>query len=1140
MASNYKKIRDDKTKEYGTKVGKYGRIIADLYSDRSHFILEILQNAEDALKDRGPSWRGSRAISFRLTKNELRASHFGRPFNEADVRGICEIGESIKAKDLTAIGRFGIGFKSVNAVTERPEIHSGPEDFAIEDFVLPLTSPYLKRDPEETIVILPLNPGVESAQDDIAERLEGLGTSSLLFLHQIEEVQWRLSSGRNGHYLRESKSKDKDIRQVTVIGEMPGQKDIGTDWLVFSRQVSDDKGRHAGYVEIAFYVDPDKLSIRRTLNSPLVVFFPTVLETHLGFLMQGPYRTTPSRDNIPLDDSWNQHLIRETAILLPQVLRWLRDQNLLTTEVLRCLPLSRRLFGASADPSHFLLSRSGMVPTRQTRMLAPLFDATQQALAKEPLLPRLNGGYISAENALLGRTEGIRELFSIDQLSALYESSRKLAWLSSDITQDRTPEIRNYVMNELGVEEVDPESILRKLSDRFLEAQSDSWVLKLYEFLCDQRALVRMLTGQNRHERLTTPLIRLSDGRHVRLGQLEAFLPSEGDTDFPTISPAVCRTPGALSFLRALGLREPDLVDDVVRNILPKYQEKRRKVSDAEYESDMARILRAFDTDSNTQREKLVSELRRSMFVKSMSPGTSEKYRSKPDRVYLATDQVKELFEGVDDVRIVDDSYTCLRGEKIQELLKKSGATSCLKPVIFEPDISWEVRRRMRRGEGSTRSERVVDWTLMGLDGLLKQLQPLSQELRRQKASLLWEALIELVRQQGTRPFWGTYEWHYYNWRRHRFTASFIEQLNETPWVPDEDGNLQRPCSVLFDNLGWQVDRDLLSHICFKQPTPPVDETLARAAGVDPECIEILRTNGVTPEVLRGLLRLKDGPVERDVTPVRSESEAHRDGAMRFNNTKSENAGLLESTNEGDSASPPENSTPTKPDEPVEPFAKVFFGVGADTPYIDSDQPTTFPEGGPLTEASAKRHTRQSVQFGRSGAHRRKAVKLWEPTEAAAMLAEEFKAMVHGDYGRRCQICGTTFRMWNGGLQTFVVHVVDPKNDFRTNHLGDLMGLCGQHFALVRYGEWTWLNPKTGKKFEASEGRGAWENWRNFVLNAKGTDAEETDEDGNNYIGLPIRFWNIYKEWNARPDLVNAIVRYNVPHWKYLCELIKT
>ena len=43
--------------------------------------------------------------------------------------GYVKIGESAKADDLTAIGRFGIGFKSVYAITDRPEIHSGPEDF---------------------------------------------------------------------------------------------------------------------------------------------------------------------------------------------------------------------------------------------------------------------------------------------------------------------------------------------------------------------------------------------------------------------------------------------------------------------------------------------------------------------------------------------------------------------------------------------------------------------------------------------------------------------------------------------------------------------------------------------------------------------------------------------------------------------------------------------------------------------------------------------------------------------------------------------------------------------------------------------------------------------------------------------------
>ena len=91
MALDYRKIRKDKEQEYGTKVGNYGRLLANLYSDRAHFIFELLQNAEDALRDRGEEWAGPRAVSFNLTKNHLRFNHFGRPFEEADVRGICEI-----------------------------------------------------------------------------------------------------------------------------------------------------------------------------------------------------------------------------------------------------------------------------------------------------------------------------------------------------------------------------------------------------------------------------------------------------------------------------------------------------------------------------------------------------------------------------------------------------------------------------------------------------------------------------------------------------------------------------------------------------------------------------------------------------------------------------------------------------------------------------------------------------------------------------------------------------------------------------------------------------------------------------------------------------------------------------------------
>ena len=345
MALDYRKIRKDKEQEYGTKVGNYGRLLANLYSDRVHFLFELLQNAEDALRERGSEWQGPRAVSFNLTKNELRFNHFGRPFNEADVRGICEIGESAKADDLTAIGRFGIGFKSVYAITDRPEIHSGPEDFAIENYVLPVAVPTIERGVDDTVFLLPLKSNGESTYDDIATGLIGLGASSLLFLRQIDEVQWHIDDGRSGHYLRESKPLDEDIRRITVVGQMFGQQDVSSEWLVFSRSVTRGEGSPTGHVEIAFFLDSDKQNIQPVSDSRLVVFFPTTLETHLGFLMQGPYQTTPSRDNVPLHAPWNKHLVEETSILLLQALRWLRDKGDLNTDVLRCLPLNCSVSG---------------------------------------------------------------------------------------------------------------------------------------------------------------------------------------------------------------------------------------------------------------------------------------------------------------------------------------------------------------------------------------------------------------------------------------------------------------------------------------------------------------------------------------------------------------------------------------------------------------------------------------------------------------------------------------------------------------------------------------------------------------------------------------------------------------------------
>ena len=65
----YKQISDANRIKYGTEAEKILQIIINQYSDRTHFIYEILQNAEDA---------GATRIQFHLQKEKRRSVNNGR------------------------------------------------------------------------------------------------------------------------------------------------------------------------------------------------------------------------------------------------------------------------------------------------------------------------------------------------------------------------------------------------------------------------------------------------------------------------------------------------------------------------------------------------------------------------------------------------------------------------------------------------------------------------------------------------------------------------------------------------------------------------------------------------------------------------------------------------------------------------------------------------------------------------------------------------------------------------------------------------------------------------------------------------------------------------------------------------------
>ena len=630
MPAHYERIRDENVARYGWDTAVLD-LLGHLYSERTHFIFELIQNAEDA---------GATALAFELFDDRLEVRHDGRPFTEADVRGVSGVGQSGKSGDLTTIGQFGIGFKSVYAYTKTPRVHSGAEHFRIDHYVRPSAVDPVDGDSPETRFVFPFDLDTvpaATAVREIAAALDRIEPETLLFLRNITRLRAQ-GIGLTRTVIerrtqpRAPASQARAGRHVTLTRSQGG-RDRAEDWLVWDRPL-DDLGHAGQRVELAFRADTTQRQPRLLARdrSPLVVFFPTEKETFLGFLIQGPYRTTPARDNVPGDDPANQALVRETAVLLADVLRDLRDAGLLTVEVLAALPL---------DPARF----------PPGSMLAPLFGAVRTALTEENLIPAAGGGYAAARNLKLASTGGVRELLAPGQLGALFQADLPLAFAQLPRDGDQLARLRHYLREEIGVGEVTPADLLARATRGFLEAQPDEWIVRFYGFLHAEPDLWRepRLPGDPPGPARSRPVIRLEDGRQAEpfdaQGRPAAYLPADyqpgpAGTGFPTVRRAVAEAPAARAFLEALGFTEPDIVSEVLEIILPRYARLAGAADDgpggggldedspggysldgvaaldrAQHAADLDLIIRAMDEADPGRHSRLLDQLRETAFL---------------------------------------------------------------------------------------------------------------------------------------------------------------------------------------------------------------------------------------------------------------------------------------------------------------------------------------------------------------------------------------------------------------------------------------------------------------------------------------------------------------------------------------------
>jgi len=700
----------------------------------------------------------------------------------------------------------------------------------IEDFVVPAIV-----DNDEkingTLIRLPFNHRKRS-QEEIFEltskRLENLGLKTMLFLKNIEEIQWRTPS-KNGHYLKEIRQINSRVRRVIVISSTTNE-----EYLVIERLIKIE-GKNLK-VEVAYKLGKDRSGkeiIIPEIDSKLVVYFPTEKVTYLNFIIQGPYRTTPNRENIPLEDEQNRVVLEETANLIAESLLIIKELGYLDVNFLNVLPIK-------------------VEDKEKGKIYSVVYDKAKEKLSNDELLPTHDNKYAKASDALLARGKELTEFLDDEDICLLFN---KRYWLDANITQDRTPELRDYLLKELNILEVDFESFARRITKEFLETKSDKWMINFYIKLLDQQTLWTDRPYRKGILR-TKPIIRLENGEHIapydENGKIQVYLPEETKSKYKTVKFTLTKDENALKFLKELGLRKPDLFAEVREFIIPKYKKENPRKDD-EYFDDFRKLLRAYKKLSKDEREEFIEDLSNIAFIDALRSDSEESVLKKPSEVYFKDKDLVEYFDGYSVYFVSNELFREFNEEELKEFLKELGVEDKPRRIEIPGNLTLEEKRRLRGDIQHTGDVHQKDYEYEGLQNFMEQMTIV-------KSYLLWRLLLRNIKNLSSKEarnfFKGEYKWwRYQDYYTKSFEAKFLKTLKKHAWLIDKDNNFRKPSEITFSELSNAYIKsspniDVLRMVLEFKP-----EIIDQLPEDDRKILELARKHGLTPEQFEQLLQ---------------------------------------------------------------------------------------------------------------------------------------------------------------------------------------------------------------------------------------------------------------------------------------------
>jgi hypothetical protein len=767
-------------------------VLVGLYSDASHFVYEILQNAEDAK---------ATEITFDLQADKLIINHNGTPFTDTDIDAITGISniQNDKKKNLEKIGKFGIGFKSVYAVTESPRIQSGIYDFQIINFVLPDN---FSDNNHFTDTVISLNFEHKKRSNDeifklIELKFQTFEYYNLLFLSNLKSITLKWDSKTVVYKKNEKEVKGRSIAFNSIISVNKEKH----QYLVFKTDVASQefaKLKNKPKIAIAFKQDTidGALQIVKSDTSNLFAFFETGYETFLSYLIQAPFSTTPARDNIDFKLPVNVSLLDELAVLMKNTLKYFKDNKIITIDLLNQLPINYRIEESKVVYRNFFKA------------------VKEEFLSGEKYLPTMfKNNYQPVQDVAMVRGRELTSLISsVTDLQALFE---KKYWMDTKITVDKTPDLYNYLTNQLNVKEFTPDDFARKVTDEFFKSKTDSWMIKFYEFLNGkQESLWRSGNKKDQGALRQKAIIRLKNGEHSKPFDNNdkpiVFLPlKKQNLEFATISPSVLQSKNAMSFIKdKLGIREPNLFDNIKNHIIPLYKISKVNVSQKVHLEHFQLILEVFSKSSDNFKDEIVELLRdkKIKFIHSINAMNGEKSYQNYQDVYLPSDLLKQYFSFSENIYFINTNiYKNIDQEILFAFFKKCNVKNYPWLLINELKLSNKQKEKLRLAHINDsritewHGEKVVDHKLEGLENII-----LRENLTKESSQIIWNILLNYLSSESDKKtlFKSEYSWTYRYYYTAKFRSSILKTLQETNWLYINESDIpQKPREILLNDL---------------------------------------------------------------------------------------------------------------------------------------------------------------------------------------------------------------------------------------------------------------------------------------------------------------------------------------------------